>query len=437
MVMRDDVASTERALKEGLILDSGNFELVYKLGLLCYYSGRFTEAKFFYSKAVEVCSNPGLKETVKIELLLAERSIQFDSANETKHDLDFLDLLVKELLENSANDYHYNIDIELFEFMGVPIYDAVVVNTFDERSKILKHLQGIANLFNHLADQSSRELLIKILAFRILGNKKVKLPLNTPDYWLNRQSLRKLISSADTIKTNYHRWDLHPFDLSPLGYDIDLYCFPVGLSATFVNKQYEYDEITPAIKAGPGDVIIDAGGCFGDTALYFAHEVGETGHVYTIEFIPSNLKIMKKNLIRNMRLQEQITIVEYPVWSDSNQLLYYMDQGPASFVSFSKTPEVCEETLTLSIDDLVKHNNIHRVDFIKMDIEGAELNALRGAKEMLETFRPKLAITIYHQISDFADIARYISDLNLGYRFYLGHYTIYAQETVLFAISEK
>jgi FkbM family methyltransferase len=438
MVIPDDVASTERALKEGLIFDYGNIKILYKLGLLCYYSGRFTESKFYYSKAIAACTETDFKEQIKKELLTAERSIQFDLMNETLHHLDFLDLLVKELLDNSANDFHYNIDFELFELMGVPaVSDALVVNTHDERSKILKHLQGIANLYHCLADQASRDLLIKLLAFRIMGNKKVILPLNTREYWLNRQSLRKLISSTDKIKTKYHQWDLHSFHLSPLGYDINLYCFPVGLSATFVDKQYEYNKITPAIKADPGDIVIDAGGCFGDTALYFAHEVGETGHVYTIEFIPSNLEIMKKNRIRNVRLQELITIVEYPVWSHSDQLLYYMDQGPASFVAFSKTSEVCEETLTLSIDDLVKHNKIHRVDFIKMDIEGAELNALKGAQETLETFRPKLAITIYHQISDFEDISRYISNLNLGYRFFLGHYTIYAQETVLFAISEK
>lgn len=431
--MFEDAASVEGALKEGLILDSGNCSHLYKLGLLCYYLGRFAEAKFYYSKAFEACGDAGMKEKLKQELLKAERSVQYDLTNKTGHHDVFLDLLVKELLENSANDYFYNIDIELFELMRVPLSDAVVVNTHQERANIMKHLPGISNLYRLLADQASRDMLIKLLAFRILGNKKVKLPLNSPDYWSSRKSFRKLRSTAETIKTKYHQWDLYHFDLHPLGYDIKLYGLSIGLSATFAEKQYEF----ASIKAEPGDIVIDSGGCFGDTALYFAHEVGQTGHVYSIEFIPSNLEIMKRNISENARLQDRITIVEHPVWSQSNQLLYYADQGPASFVSFSRTPEVCEETLTLSIDDLVKEKNVHRVDYIKMDIEGAELNALKGARVTLEAFRPKLAVTIYHQISDFEDIATYIDSLQLGYRFYLGHYTVYAQETVLFAISDK
>lgn len=178
------------------------------------------------------------------------------------------------------------------------------------------------------------------------------------------------------------------------------------------------------------------GGCFGDTALYFAHEVGENGHVYTIEFIPSNLEIMTKNLGLNENLKQRITIVERPLWNVSNEKLYYMDQGAASSVSFTKTDDFNEETLTISIDDLVKERNIPKIDFIKMDIESAEMNALKGATQTIQTFRPKLAIAIYHQVNDFANVVNFIAELDLEYKFYLGHYTIYAQETILFAVPE-
>ncbi|MCR8629806.1 FkbM family methyltransferase [Paenibacillus radicis (ex Xue et al. 2023)] len=426
----------ERALKESLLLDIGNSLLLNRLAKLYYSLGRLTEAKFINSKAIEVCADPYLSEIIKLELYMTERSIQYESENANVANFDFLDVLIKELLENLGNDYRYNIDFEMFELMRRAISDTLVVNPRDERAQIVKHLQGIANLYYSLADQSSRDLLIKLLTFRMLGNKKVMLPLNVPEYWSRRQFVRQLKSSEEAIKTRFHQWNLHLFDLRPLGYAINFYCFPIGLSATFVEKQYEYGKVTPSIKAEPGDIVIDAGGCFGDTALYFAHEVGEAGHVYTFEFIPSNLEIMKRNLQLNSSLQERISIVEHPVWNDSDQLLYYIDKGPASFVAFSKIDGDCGTTLTLSIDGLVKQKNLDRIDFIKMDIEGAEWSALKGAKETLEAFRPKLAITIYHQVSDFEDIAGYINELNLGYRFYLGHFTIYAEETVLFAICD-
>ena len=69
-----------------------------------------------------------------------------------------------------------------------------------------------------------------------------------------------------------------------------------------------------------------------------------------------------------------------------------------------------------------------------MDIEGAELKALHGAESTLRKFRPKLAISVYHQLVDIVEIPRYLARLGLEYKFYLGHYTIHLEETVLYAI---
>jgi hypothetical protein len=68
-----------------------------------------------------------------------------------------------------------------------------------------------------------------------------------------------------------------------------------------------------------------------------------------------------------------------------------------------------------------------------MDIEGAELAALKGAEAAIRKHRPKLAISVYHRPDDFQAIPRYLESLNLGYRYYLDHHTLYQNETVLFA----
>ena len=68
-----------------------------------------------------------------------------------------------------------------------------------------------------------------------------------------------------------------------------------------------------------------------------------------------------------------------------------------------------------------------------MDIEGAELLALEGAIKTIIKFRPKLAIAIYHSMSDFVAIPYWILNLNLGYEIFIGHYTIHAEETICFA----
>ena len=68
-----------------------------------------------------------------------------------------------------------------------------------------------------------------------------------------------------------------------------------------------------------------------------------------------------------------------------------------------------------------------------MDIEGAELNALKGAEETIRAFRPKLAISAYDKDNDLFDLADYLNSLAIGYRFYLDHFTIFHEETILFA----
>lgn len=88
--------------------------------------------------------------------------------------------------------------------------------------------------------------------------------------------------------------------------------------------------------------------------------------------------------------------------------------------------------MTTTIDQLVSEQQIDRVDFIKMDIEGAELNALKGAEAVIRKFKPTLAIALYHRVEDFYQIPGWINNLGLGYHFYIGHYTIHQEETILF-----
>jgi hypothetical protein len=125
------------------------------------------------------------------------------------------------------------------------------------------------------------------------------------------------------------------------------------------------------------------------------------------------------------------------LWDKSNINLYCFDNGPGSKVNEYRTSNDDQEVQTVSIDDFVQKNNIDKIDFIKMDIEGAELNALRGAIKTLNKFRPKLAISVYHDLNHFWGIPQFILSLGLNYKFYLGHFTIHNEETILFATPDK
>lgn len=292
-------------------------------------------------------------------------------------------------------------------------------------------------LYNYLHDESSQKLLVKVLAFRILGHSFVKLPTNTEAFWRYADDLEKIGDWNDTLSLAYNNVKLCRCKLHKIGIPIDMYYLPLGIYIDFIQKQYEYASSDVIVGACEGDTVIDAGGCWGDTALFFANTVGEGGRVYVFEFIPSNLKILKKNIAMNPALEKIVNIVDRPVWSQSDKMLFYSDNGPGSSVSFEATGDASNQVATLTIDDLVKRDNILKVDFIKMDIEGAELPALKGAEQTIRQHLPKLAISIYHRPEDFRVIPEYIVSLNLGYKFYFGHSSIHAEESVLFAIADK
>ena len=88
---------------------------------------------------------------------------------------------------------------------------------------------------------------------------------------------------------------------------------------------------------------------------------------------------------------------------------------------------------TRTIDGLVGSNQLKKIDFLKMDIEGSELGALQGGEKALRRWRPKLAISLYHRPEDLFSIPLWLSALDCGYRFFLDHYSIHHEETVLYA----
>jgi len=280
-----------------------------------------------------------------------------------------------------------------------------------------------------LHDENSRKKYIELLAYRMLGFTKVKLSLNQPEFW-NARAATTAYRQPERLPANFKKGYLELYDLTKAGYDgLKLYFVQNGIFVDFILQQYNYNDLVCVNK---GDVVIDAGGCWGDTALYFAARGAEQVLVY--EFIPSNIKIFEQNLALNPELAGRIKLVEKPVWENSEVDLSFEDQGPASRVAAAGV--YSGMTQTLSIDDLVRERGLSKVHFIKMDIEGAEFPALKGAAETIRQYKPKLAISVYHQPDDLITIPAYIQSLNPDYEFYLDYFTIVGDEIMLYAIDK-
>lgn len=82
------------------------------------------------------------------------------------------------------------------------------------------------------------------------------------------------------------------------------------------------------------------------------------------------------------------------------------------------------------LDDFLQE----KVTFIKMDIEGAEMDALKGAEQTIRKYKPKLAISIYHEENDFWEIPLLIKSFVPEYQFYVRHHSDNCSETILYAI---
>ena len=198
----------------------------------------------------------------------------------------------------------------------------------------------------------------------------------------------------------------------------------------FVYEQYAYKDIFGVEK---GDVVIDCGGAIGDTAIYFATKGASL--VCVFEFIQSNIELINKQIEMNPGLDDKIQIINKAVWSDSGVELSYIDNGNSSRVADASIYP--NATTTFSIDDMVAANKLACVDMIKMDIEGAELPALRGARETIRKFTPKLAICVYHKDNDLVEIPDYVKSLSPDYEFYFEYYTDVGWEAVSYAVHRE
>lgn len=101
---------------------------------------------------------------------------------------------------------------------------------------------------------------------------------------------------------------------------------------------------------------------------------------------------------------------------------------------FTIEPEDSNLVNTIKLDSIVGSDN---VTFIKLDVEGAEKEALIGAEQCIKNNKPKLAISVYHNPDDFLEITDYLSNLVPDYKFVLRHYHSDCIETILYAYTEE
>jgi FkbM family methyltransferase len=341
---------------------------------------------------------------------------------------DLLEIVGERLLRGAlATPEAGNVDQQRYP-QGMPLPGA------DESAAMLARIHHRAAELQRLyamLDSRSAQLLIDRLVFLVLGPQRAQLgpPIETI-HELLAFARGVLITEFDVCDLDYgDGTHTHRFDLRPLGYPLDVESYMFGVQGTFQLQQYRCPD-TPQAWPRPGDVAIDAGGFFGETALWLACLTGPQGRVLSLEFAAHNLPFMRANLEANPEFAAQVSVLERALWDESGIELPISLGGPATTVTGGEGYALVP---SITVDDILAEGHLDRVDFIKMDIEGAEPNALLGARQTLRQFRPRLALAAYHDFDHVWQLAASIDSLGLGYHFALGHFTVHDEETVLFA----
>lgn len=170
------------------------------------------------------------------------------------------------------------------------------------------------------------------------------------------------------------------------------------------------------------EVIVDCGAYTGDTTeKFYAASPG---------CIVIGLEPDDKNYQQLSSLQhDRLVTYKCGVWSEDSTLMFSDEGGGRDDGKVAEDGNI--KIVVRALDHIPECQG---ATYIKMDIEGAELEALKGAENIIKRNRPKLAICIYHKPQDLFEIPFYIKELNPEYKFYIHHHTWDVFDTVLYAV---
>lgn len=175
---------------------------------------------------------------------------------------------------------------------------------------------------------------------------------------------------------------------------------------------YGYVDEAFDVRVQKDDVVIDAGAWIGDFSAYASSK-----NAITYAFEPTS-KIFQ-TLCQTAEMNGKIYPINKGLGDQECEIDIFVNNensGANSFVITSEDSTVKEKITITTLDKFVEENNLKRVDFIKADIEGAERDMLKGAKNVLKTFAPKLAICTYHFPDDPQVLEQLILDANPNYK---------------------
>ena len=260
-------------------------------------------------------------------------------------------------------------NVQIYSFEA-EIYFAFIQDVESYRNYLLDNFIRIESLYSILEDDKSKETLISFFKGRISGEQKFFIDCMIPNQYF-------------------------PKDIKEM------------------REEYE--------------IIVEAGSNDGKTLLEIIEETkGKFKKIFCFE--PDKECIVKLEEIID-KSNKPIQLIKKGVGNIVGKVYFKTD----SKYGASRIVDEGNHDYFVDITTIDEELEDVPINYIKMDIEGMELDCLKGAKKVITKYSPKLAICIYHKNEDILEIPEYLKGINPNYKFYLRHHNWGATETVLYA----
>lgn len=322
-------------------------------------------------------------------------------------------------------DYAYDLE-RFFRKMGVTVAAHLVDDPYFEKANPRHNVRRLSSALPSVNEGTA--LLVWGIAKPsklkdAMGKTEIKKAYLTYDcirMWQDRQYAHKHAAAFQAAR------ELFADALSQKTFDDYLKLYDGDLSGdleNIVDGTY-YNALTRSVLSG-GGAFVDCGAYNGDSALAFLRQYGRERKVFAFEPDPANYDAMVQNLTGL-----DVVPVCAGVWSEDTVLHFAAGGDMSSGIEQAGGVEVPVKT----IDGVVGEDE---VSFIKMDVEGSELAALKGAERTIRRDMPILAISAYHKQEDLLTLPQWIRAMEneaYSYRLYLRHHGCCVPELVIYGI---
>lgn len=290
------------------------------------------------------------------------------------------------------------------------------------------HLWSVRSIF---ADEISKTQFDQAIVIRLVGHNK---------YFFHKLHFDQILKINK--KSNFQHPELPSSYIGLEIFKLNISCDLGGSTTNFnlvapqefvqgVNDYRQYIIARNGVDFSPkiGDHVLDCGACIGDVSIFFSALVHPYGSVHAFDPVQLHTKFIRHQAMLNPELSHILKIVELAVSKETR----YIDTKKKELNIISPGKSLDDLFSSTTIDFYVA-NNLKTVNYIKMDIEGSELDAITGARETIKNHKPKLAISTYHKPDHMWQIPLEILKINPDYSIYFEHHSPLMWESVIYAV---